>query len=152
MSTRCSDAIQVQRSEARSSRVARSLRAVARGGIVLAVGLVLGSTAVTAHAEDEDAPVPPRVVQAVGSPTASVAPSFHWSVQLLGGVAMAGISPDLPAAIQLANEGMKLDDLDAALVARALTQQAQQAGVSMTSTRPAAVVPTPPLPGDDSGE
>jgi hypothetical protein len=86
-----------------------------------------------------------------GSPTPAV--TFRWNVQLDNGKSIAGISPDLPDAIQLAEMGETLTPAQMAMITSALTDEAQQENASLTAIPvPPAPAPAAVVPSDDSGE
>lgn len=125
--------------EAARGRVATSLAAAT---------LLLGGTA---------AIVPAHVFAADSATPAVTASSFTWNVTLSNGTAEGGISSDLPSAITLAEIGESLSPAAQQMLTATLTQQATDAGVSLTATTPdtsstpPATTPTPMPSTDDSG-
>jgi hypothetical protein len=145
MSAQISETTQI-RTNAPSPR-----RALARGLAVLAAVLLLGGASGTASADDEDGYTPAIVVLTTVPATPIVTPNFHWSIQFPDGSGMAGISADLPAAIDLAIQGTSLSEAERATVMATLTQQAMQRGVSMTSTAPPTKAPpAAPFPNESA--
>ena len=101
---------------------ARLLPWVAAGALLLGG---LGAGLVPRHASADS-----------GTPAAS----FVWNVSLDGGMrSIAGVSADLPNAIQLAELGETLTPAELAQITQVLTDEAQQENASLT----AVPVPTP---------
>lgn len=81
------------------------------------------------------------------------ASTFAWAVQLDNGRSIAGISPDLPDAIQLAELGETLTPAQMAQITQVLTDEAQQQNASLTAVPvPPPPTPTPVVQSDDSGD
>jgi hypothetical protein len=121
------------------SSTSRGLRLAS--GLLLAIGAAGFATSGHAQAAGNDVPG---------------AQHFYWQVQLQN-VSIAGVSPDLPSAMNLAGLGLTLTDTEKSYIATSLTAQALAEGVPTTVDAPAAsLTVAPPAPAtvvvDNSGE